>query len=76
MNRQAAIALPLPIDDVQRVHLEIISRDGFSIASPGTLRYQEMANLVDQGLLQERCCRKAMGVYQFEITAAGREAIA
>lgn len=68
--------LPFSVDDVQREHLQRIATDGCVIASPGSQRFEELDHLVDQGLVIDRPCPNAMGVHQFEITAAGREAIA
>lgn len=68
--------LPFPLDARQSDLLREMDFIGCVIASPGSERFEELDHLVDQGLAKDTHCPNAMGVHQFEITAAGREAIA
>ena len=67
--------LPLPIDVVQTGYLEEMLREGCVIATQGSWRSEELKNLVERGLAASVHCPKAMGVHQYQITAAGRQAL-
>lgn len=68
--------LPLPLDARQVELLRTLDQDGGLVASPGTDRFEELEHLAERDLSTVRVCPKAGGVHQFEITSAGREAIA
>ena len=67
--------LPLPIDEVQTGYLEEMLREGCVIATRGSWRSEELKYLVERGLAASVHCPEAMGVHQYQITEAGRDAL-
>jgi hypothetical protein len=69
------VQLSLPAAVMQLRVLEEVWEAGVWIASPGTDKYSELDLLVDAGLMHKQKCPRAMGVYQFGLTAAGIELV-
>lgn len=55
--------------------LATVADQGVMIASATTDRFSSMSALADMGLLDSVYCPRAGKVYQFTVTAAGRQAV-
>lgn len=76
MNHKDDIPLPFPPDEQQVLLMTGILEEGnYAIASPGTDYFEACEHLAKGHYLSMHHCPMAQGVYQFSVTAKGREAI-
>lgn len=69
------LLLPFPPDAQQVELMRAVVGTGVAIASPGTDLYATMAVLCEGGFMSRVHCPRALGVSQFQVTAAGLEVL-